>query len=181
VRSGVAAALIVLAPCVVGAQTVPGDEPAARETRPFAALSNTALSMRDSVVAVARAQIGTPYKLGGTTPGRGFDCSGLVRYVLGALNLPLPRTAAQQAALGDAIPKDTTRLRPGDLLTFGKGKRVTHVGIDARRHLCRQRALRPREHHGGSRDRDFACAHGVAAGENVARRPARAGGRRDRA
>jgi len=85
--------------------------------------------MRDSIVAVARAQIGTPYRFGGQTPGRGFDCSGLVRYVLGALKVALPRTAAQQAALGTAVPKDTTRLLPGDLLTFGRGGRVTHVGI----------------------------------------------------
>jgi cell wall-associated NlpC family hydrolase len=27
------------------------------------------------------------------------------------------------------VPKDTTRLRPGDLLTFGRGNRVTHIGI----------------------------------------------------
>jgi cell wall-associated NlpC family hydrolase len=85
--------------------------------------------MRDSIVALARAQIGTPYRLGGQTPGRGFDCSGLVRYVLGMLKVPLPRTAAQQAAVGTPVPKDMSRLRPGDLLTFGRGKRVTHVGI----------------------------------------------------
>jgi cell wall-associated NlpC family hydrolase len=123
-----AAAVFACAPIALGAQSAGGDATVSR-TRPFAALSSTALSMRDSVVAVARAQIGTPYKLGGTTPGRGFDCSGLVRYVLGALKVALPRTAAQQAALGAALPKDTTQLQPGDLLTFGSAKRVTHIGI----------------------------------------------------
>lgn len=112
----------------LGAQSA-GDAEPQDDARPFAALSNTAMSMRDSIVAVARAQIGTPYRHGGTTPGRGFDCSGLVRYVLGALQVALPRTAAQQAALGAALPKDTTQLRPGDLLTFGNAKRVTHIGI----------------------------------------------------
>src|SRR4030095_8851606 len=68
-------------------------------------------------------------KFGGTTPNVGFDCSGLVRYVLDAIHLVLPRTAAQQAELGTTIPKDTTRLRPGDLLTFGRGGQVTHIGI----------------------------------------------------
>ena len=87
------------------------------------------MSMRDSVVLLARAQIGTRYRFGGTTPKGGFDCSGLVRYVLGALKLALPRTAAQQATVGADVPKDTTSLRPGDLLTFGRGDRVTHIGI----------------------------------------------------
>ena len=85
--------------------------------------------MRDSVVVLARSQIGTRYRFGGTTPKGGFDCSGFVRYVLGALKVALPRTAAQQATIGADVPKDTTRLRPGDLLTFGRGDRVTHIGI----------------------------------------------------
>lgn len=100
-----------------------------RDPRPFAALSNTAMSMRDSVVFLARSQIGTRYRFGGTTPRGGFDCSGFVRYVLASLQVSLPRTAAQQAAVGEKVAKDTTRLRPGDLLTFGRGGRVTHIGI----------------------------------------------------
>ena len=100
-----------------------------RDPRPFAALSNTAMSMRDSVVVLARQQIGTKYRFGGTTPKGGFDCSGFVRYVLAALQISLPRTAQQQSAIGSTVPKDTTSLRPGDLLTFGKGNKVTHIGI----------------------------------------------------
>ena len=122
--------MIVFGPTVLRAQNVASEsEDAARERRPFAALSTTALSMRDSIVVVARSQIGTRYRFGGTTPSGGFDCSGFVRYVLGAIRLALPRTAAEQAELGATIPKDTTRLRPGDLLTFGRGNRVTHIGI----------------------------------------------------
>lgn len=84
---------------------------------------------RDSVVAVVRAQVGRRYRYGGEDPERGFDCSGLIRYVMSAFNLRLPRTAALQSLIGQPVPQDTSRLRPGDLLTFGKGKRVTHVGI----------------------------------------------------
>src|SRR5688500_2379536 len=128
VAARLGAAVLLCAPAAARAQTE-GEEALLREARPFAAFSNSAVAMRDSIVAVARAQIGTPYRLGGTTPGRGFDCSGLVRYVRGALRVALPRTAARQAAVGAVLPKDTTRLLPGDLLTFGKGNRITHVGI----------------------------------------------------
>ena len=128
------AAVIASVPVVLAAQnavpvTTADIEASVRDAGPFAALSNTAMSMRDSVVFLARAQIGTRYKFGGTTPTRGFDCSGFVRYVLAALQVGLPRTAAQQASVGTNLPKDTTQLRPGDLLTFGRGNRVTHIGI----------------------------------------------------
>ena len=116
-------------PSLAIAQKSSAIEEIARDPRPFASLSNTAMSMRDSIVVVARSQIGTRYRFGGTTPKGGFDCSGLVRYVLAALRVSLPRTAAQQASIGDNVPKDTTRLRPGDLLTFGRGNKVTHIGI----------------------------------------------------
>ncbi len=102
------------------------------EAKPFEAYSNSALMMRDSIVAVARAQIGTKYRLGGGTPEKGFDCSGLIQYVMSALQLNVPRTAKQQAKSGLAIKRDTSRLLPGDILTFGKGKKgtsVSHVGI----------------------------------------------------
>jgi cell wall-associated NlpC family hydrolase len=82
----------------------------------------------DSVVAVARAQLGTRYKLGGESP-RAFDCSGLVQYVMRALDFSLPRTAREQAKVGTAVPADTAQLREGDLLLFGKKGKVTHIGI----------------------------------------------------
>ena len=132
IRVFAVAAFVASVPGVVGAQNAAqavAEYEAQRDSRPFAALSNTALSMRDSIVVVARSQIGTRYRFGGTTPTGGFDCSGFVRFVLASLSLTLPRTAAQQAAIGARVPKDTTRLRPGDLLTFGRGNRVTHIGI----------------------------------------------------
>ena len=98
--------------------------------KPFAAMSASVHSFRDSLVSVARAQVGTRYIRGGQSPERGFDCSGLVRYVMAALQVNMPRTARQQATSGLAVVRDTNRLRPGDLLTFGKGRRgVSHIGI----------------------------------------------------
>jgi cell wall-associated NlpC family hydrolase len=102
----------------------------AAQRRPFALWSESAQKLRDSLVTVARAQIGTRYVFGGTTP-KGFDCSGLVRYVMAALKVELPRTAAQQARIGDEVSTDPSSLRPGDLLTFGRRGRggVSHIGI----------------------------------------------------
>lgn len=98
--------------------------------QPFAPYSNAALSMRDSIVAIARAQIGHRYRYGGESPTHGFDCSGLVRYVMSVLDIKLPRTARQQGALGLEIARDTSELLPGDLLTFSRGKRgVSHIAI----------------------------------------------------
>jgi cell wall-associated NlpC family hydrolase len=96
---------------------------------PFGAFSASAEAVRDSIVALARAQIGLRYVLGGQSPQRGFDCSGLVKYVMAALSIDLPRTANQQARVGREVPRDTALLRPGDVLTFGRGKRISHVGI----------------------------------------------------
>ena len=102
----------------------------ADSVKPFTAMSASVHSFRDSLVAVARAQIGTRYVRGGTSPDRGFDCSGLVRYVMASLAVHMPRTARQQAKAGQAVERETRWLRPGDLLTFGKDSRgASHVGI----------------------------------------------------
>jgi cell wall-associated NlpC family hydrolase len=104
---------------------------ALRSPKPLAAWSLSAHALRDSLlVSIARTAIGTRYVRGGQSFDGGFDCSGLVSYVMSALRVSVPRTAAQQAVTGLALARDTTRLRPGDLLTFGKSARnVTHVGI----------------------------------------------------
>jgi len=106
--------------------------PKTSQPRPFAKFSTSMESLRDSIiVSVVRNQIGTRYVLGGTSPSSGFDCSGLVKYVMAAMHVALPRTAAQQAKVGLALGRDTTQLRPGDLLTFSRTRDggVSHIGI----------------------------------------------------
>lgn len=94
-------------------------------------MSASAMSLRDSVVALARAQIGTRYRHGGETPQRGFDCSGLIQYVMARFSMVLPRTAKAQARVGIPVERDTALLRPGDLLTFASSNRasISHIGI----------------------------------------------------
>ena len=112
------AATLPLLPVAAAAQQ---GEPAARR------IESPEIS-RDSVVRLARAQLGRRYLFGGTTPA-GFDCSGFLKYLMRAMGVELPRTAAQQAQAGVEIPRDPRLLRPGDILTFGRGNRVTHVGM----------------------------------------------------
>jgi cell wall-associated NlpC family hydrolase len=101
------------------------------QKRPLTVISKPTVTLRDSVVLMAKKQLGRRYQLGGDTPKEGFDCSGLVKYVMAALNLDLPRTADLQAKQGLSIKRDTSRLLPGDLLTFGQTSKsdVSHIGI----------------------------------------------------
>lgn len=81
-------------------------------------------------VAYAQAQLGTPYRWGGDTPGSGFDCSGLVQAAYTAAGIRLPRTAQQQYDAGAHLPVGAP-LEPGDLVFFGTPDNVQHVGIVA--------------------------------------------------
>ncbi|HTI63216.1 MAG TPA: C40 family peptidase [Gemmatimonadaceae bacterium] len=133
-RSSVVIALCAVATVAVSARPAraqDGSDKHESSDKPFAAYSASAQTLRDSIVAVARAQIGTRYRTGGESPKKGFDCSGLVQYVMSALDLSVPRTARLQAKTGLALGRDTSQLLPGDLLTFGKGKKgkISHVGI----------------------------------------------------
>ena len=83
----------------------------------------------NAVLMRAISLVGTPYRYGGNTPEGGFDCSGLVNYVFrDMLDLRLPRTSRELAAIqGPRIATD--RLASGDLVFFGSGGQVSHVGI----------------------------------------------------
>ncbi|TDK32650.1 C40 family peptidase [Luteimonas terrae] len=83
----------------------------------------------NAVLMRAISLVGTPYRYGGNTPEGGFDCSGLVNYVFrDMLDLRLPRTSRELFAFqGPKIQPE--RLATGDLVFFGSGGSVTHVGI----------------------------------------------------
>jgi cell wall-associated NlpC family hydrolase len=100
-------------------------------TRPraFAGLAASVSALRDSLVSKARESIGIKYIFGGNNPLVGLDCSALIRHIVSAFDISLPRTAQEQARMGRAVPKDRSQMKPGDLLTFGSGSRITHIGM----------------------------------------------------
>ncbi len=77
----------------------------------------------------AMALVGTPYRYGGNTPDSGFDCSGLVRYVVQrAASVNLPRTASEMGRRGTSLERRD--VASGDLVFFNTtGQPNSHVGI----------------------------------------------------
>ncbi|RMT76904.1 NLP/P60-like protein-like protein [Pseudomonas viridiflava] len=84
----------------------------------------------NAVVKRALQTVGTPYRWGGTTPGKGLDCSGLVKYAYSDVReVDLPRTSNAMAQ-GHGQTVDRKDLKPGDLLFFNiKSRNVNHVAI----------------------------------------------------
>jgi cell wall-associated NlpC family hydrolase len=74
--------------------------------------------------------LGTPYRWGGSSPSKGFDCSGLVKYAFTDVDeVDLPRTSNAMAS-GHGQKVDRKDLKPGDLIFFKlKSRRVNHVAI----------------------------------------------------
>jgi cell wall-associated NlpC family hydrolase len=99
--------------------------------KPFATISRMLLKApaRDSLVELARSTVGLKYKWGAETPGKAFDCSGLVQWLMARFDLDLPRTSREQVKAGIEIAKDPAEMLPGDLLFFGRGTRISHVGV----------------------------------------------------
>ncbi len=85
--------------------------------------------VRERIVFTAKNFLGLPYRWGGASPKRGFDCSGLTMTAYRLNGYQLPRTSREQFRAGSPIsPK---ALQPADLVFFAtrSGKEVSHVGI----------------------------------------------------
>jgi peptidoglycan DL-endopeptidase CwlO len=84
-------------------------------------------------VAVALAQLGSPYVWGAEGPST-FDCSGLTSFAYAAAGVTIPRVSrAQFAAYASMRPVDRLHLVPGDLVFFADNPRnpstIHHVGM----------------------------------------------------
>jgi len=122
--------LAVLAALVLAGCAGPGSPPPASTG---VAARHSAISIdpakRGEVAMVALSQLDAPYRYGGGHPQQGFDCSGLVAYVMNAAaDLRLPHNSAQIAQLARPVSKRT--LDPGDLVFFNTLNRpYSHVGV----------------------------------------------------
>ena len=102
-----------------------------KRTRTRRRFPGTRLPGHPEAIKVARRYLGVRYVWGGSTP-RGFDCSGLTRYVYRKLGIRIPRLAAAQYDRALSVPR--RRLKRGDLVFFGGSvPSIHHVGIYAGR------------------------------------------------
>ncbi|MCY0865162.1 MAG: LysM peptidoglycan-binding domain-containing protein [Sulfobacillus sp.] len=86
------------------------------------------MSSGQAIASLALKYLGVPYVWGGASPSTGFDCSGLVQYVLGQVGIPIGRTTWAQYADVTKIP--VSQLAPGDLVFFSTyAPGASHVGI----------------------------------------------------
>lgn len=85
----------------------------------------------DTIVNYAEKHLGTTYTWGGTSPTRGFDCSGLVYHVFQKFDIDVPRSSRSYNDFGKEIPIDSARA--GDLILFTgtnpTDRCVGHLGI----------------------------------------------------
>ena len=97
-------------------------DPTPLALKPIAKLQEAAIS--------AISFVGKPYVFGGSNPDVGFDCSGLVQYVLQQSGVKkLPRSSLEM--FENSSPVSTDSLVVGDLLFFqtGNSNQINHVGI----------------------------------------------------
>ncbi len=110
------------------------------EIMPFEVIRDAPRSQENATASRSRTQmvrnslryIGTPYVWGGNDVNNGIDCSGFVKQLYGTLGLNLPRTAAEQALVGQKIER-LEDLKIGDRLYFWDRRRgkIGHTGMYA--------------------------------------------------
>lgn len=93
------------------------------------------------IMSLALNLFGQPYKYGGTSIGKGIDCSFFSQTIFKGLGIDLPRTSGEQFHAGQEV--DKANLQVGDLVFFQKTyisnkknnnhaknvTRINHVGI----------------------------------------------------
>jgi len=84
-------------------------------------------STRVTLIDKAKSHLGEAYVWGGTTLGRGVDCSGFVQALYRQMGISISRTSRSQAAGGTTIA--ASNLKPGDLVFYGSSSYINHVAM----------------------------------------------------
>jgi cell wall-associated NlpC family hydrolase len=123
--------VIVTTVVPLSASAAPKDDstPLLRAEKSLRDFGDKAKDTASEITSYALSLIGVDYRFGGNTPDQGLDCSGLIRYVFQqATGLSLPRSAREQARVGESVSKD--KLQPGDLVFFNTRRfQFSHVGL----------------------------------------------------
>ena len=84
---------------------------------------------RKDIASKALSYRGRPYVFGASSPSRGFDCSGLIYYILRQRGYNPPRVAAGYRNYGTAVARKD--LKSGDLILFANTYKrgISHIGI----------------------------------------------------
>jgi cell wall-associated NlpC family hydrolase len=106
------------------------------EARLFDNWKTSVKASESKLVEQAKLLKGAPYLWGGTS-SKGMDCSGFTKTIYFMNGWIIPRDASQQVHAGELIDSrgNFAKLRPGDLLFFGRkataehDRRVIHVGM----------------------------------------------------
>jgi hypothetical protein len=81
---------------------------------------------RDLLVKISKGFLGAPYRFGGVSL-KGLDCSAFVKRIYSIFDINLPRTAREQARVGQKVSRE--QLAVGDLVFFNTRRYISHVGI----------------------------------------------------
>jgi cell wall-associated NlpC family hydrolase len=81
---------------------------------------------RNNLAESSKKYVGVKYKYAGKDP-KGFDCSGFTGYVMKTEGIAISSSSKVQATEGRPVP--VNKVKPGDLIFFGKRGKVTHVAM----------------------------------------------------
>jgi cell wall-associated NlpC family hydrolase len=86
------------------------------------------VTVEELAVHHAMTMVGRPYKVGSTSPSKGFDACGLVHFSFAKAGAKIPRAHDEQRKASARV--FVSQLRLGDLVYFDlEGKKNSHVGI----------------------------------------------------
>jgi hypothetical protein len=101
---------------------------------------------RVTLISFARKYLGTRYCVAGSSPKKGFDCSGFVNFVFKNFKISLPRSSREFKDIGTDLKPEEFRV--GDVVVFNSFRnkaRIGHVGI-----ICKANGMQSKFIHSSS-------------------------------